>query len=270
MAALQVLQGLWVGDLVGAACKKDWEEGGAMSFRERILNSAAKRKTRVVLALDLWDPYEVRLEKAQRILQSTKGEVAAVKINHHLILPYGLQGLGGVIKTCREEGLPLIADLKMNDIESTNLNMVDSLFAFGFDAVIANPFVGREEGLGGVIERVHSKGGGVLLLVYMSHKGAEEGYSLRLQGDVPIYRVFALRAKEWGADGIIVSAKSAELIAEARQIVGGDTLIFSPGVGVQGGKASSGLAAGADFVLVGRSITESADPEKAARELKAG
>lgn len=219
--------------------------------------------------LDLSDPYELRLARAERVLEATKGEVAAVKINHHLLLPYGLLGLKKVIETCRAEELPLIADLKMNDIESTNLNIVDSLLAYGFDAVIANPFVGREEGLGKAIERVHSKGGGIIFLVYMSHRGAEEGYLLRLEGGEPVYRVFARRAKEWGADGVIVSVKSPDKISETREIVGKDCLILSPGAGAQGGEARPGVAAGADFVLVGRSITESPDPLKAAREYRA-
>jgi orotidine-5'-phosphate decarboxylase len=155
----------------------------------------------------------------------------------------------------------------MNDIESTNLNVVDSLLSFGVDAVIANPFVGREEGLGKALERIHSKNGGMIFLVYMSHKGADEGYSLRLEGGEPIYRVFAARARDWGADGVIVSAKDMDKIAQTRSIIGKERLIFAPGVGAQGGKASASLAAGADFVLVGRSVTESADPLRALRRL---
>ncbi len=240
----------------------------AHSFRERVLEASRRRGSKVVLNLDFAGPYEGRLDNAVRVLNETKEHLAAVKVNHHLLLPFGLQGIRAVIDICKEEGLPLIADLKMNDIESTNLNIVDSLLGYGFDAVIANPFVGKAEGLGKAIERIHSKNGGILLLVYMSHKGADEGYSLRLEGGEPLYRVFARRAKEWGADGVIVSAKSAEKIVETRQIVGRECLIFSPGVGVQGGDASAGIAAGADFVLVGRTITESLDPAKTAAGLK--
>ncbi|MDG6942446.1 MAG: orotidine-5'-phosphate decarboxylase [Nitrososphaerota archaeon] len=243
----------------------DWKASG---FNERIVEASLKRGSKVVLALDFAGPYGERLDKAVRVLDKTKEYLAAVKVNHHLLLPFGLQGIQAVIDTCKDEGLPLIADLKMNDIESTNMNIVDALLDYGFDAVIANPFVGREEGLGKVIERVHSKKGGILLLVYMSHKGADEGYSLRLEGGEPLYRVFAERAKIWGADGVIVSAKSAERIAETRQIVGSKCLIFSPGVGAQGGDATSGISAGANFVLVGRAITESHDPAKIAAQLQ--
>jgi orotidine-5'-phosphate decarboxylase len=236
-------------------------------FSESIRRSAAKNKSKIVLALDFSGPYDRRLSRAEEVLEATKHGIAAVKVNHHLLLPFGLQGLQNIIGLSRKEGFPLIADLKINDIESTNMNIVDSLFDFGFSAVIANPFVGREEGLGKVIERVHSLGGGILFLVYMSHKGAEEGYALRLEGGEPMYRVFAERARDWKADGVVVSAKSVDKIAETRRIVGKDCLIFSPGIGVQGGDAKTGASSGADFLIVGRSITESANPGKALRDL---
>lgn len=234
-----------------------------MNFTERMQKSSDAHRSRLVLALDFADPYETRLARAAKVLDATKREVAAVKVNHHLLLPFGLRGIGDIVEACRHEGLPLIADLKMNDIESTNLNVVDSLFAFGFDAVIANPFVGKQEGLGKVVEKVHSMQGGVILLVYMSHRGADEGYSLRLEGGEPIYRIFAARARDWGADGVIVSAKATDKIAEVRSIVGRKCMILTPGVGSQGGEAASSLEAGADYVIVGRSVTESADPLKA-------
>jgi len=236
------------------------------SFRDRMMASAAKSRSRVVLALDVTGPYESRLSRAAKVLEATKARVAAVKVNHQLLLPLGLEGTRGIIATCRSEGLPLIADLKMNDIESTNLDIVDSLLSYGFDAVIANPFVGKTEGLGGAIERMHSKGAGMIILVYMSHAGAGEGYALEMKGGVRLYRIFAERARDWRADGVIVSAKSPERIAETRKIVGRDCLILSPGVGAQGG-SKRGAAPGADFAIVGRSITEAEDPEKALAEI---
>lgn len=239
-------------------------------FKERMREGAAQRKSRIVLALDLSDPYEKRLARAEEVLGATKTQVVAVKVNHHLLLPFGLEGLKNVVGVCRDAGLPLIADLKLNDIESTNLNAVDSLFVYGFDAVIANPFVGREEGLGKTVDRVHSKGGGILFLVYMSHAGSDEGYGLRLQGGEPIYRVFAERARDWGADGIVVSAKSVDKIAEVRGIVGRNLLIFTPGIGAQGGDAKRSALSGADFLIVGRSIVESADPSEALDRLQGG
>lgn len=232
-------------------------------FNDRMRASAKKRGSRLVLALDFSDPFSQRIAHAQRVLDATKENVAAVKMNQHLLLPFGLEGVRGIIETSKKAGLPLIADLKMNDIESTNLNMVDSLLAYGFDAVIANPFVGADEGLGEVVKRMHSHGGGIILLVYMSHRGAGEGYGIRTESGEPLYRVFAKRARDWKADGVVVSAKSEDRIEETRAIVGKERLIFTPGIGAQGGSPP----AGADFLIVGRSVTEATDPLAAVRRM---
>ena len=236
-----------------------------MTFREKMFGSAREHDSKVVLNLDIYGPYETRLKRAGEVLSATKGGVAAVKVNHHLLLPYGLRGLEPLIDVCKGGRLPLIADIKLNDIESTNLNVVESLLDFGFDALIANPFVGRDEGLGKVMERMHEKDVGVILLVYMSHKGAEEGYGLRDEKGEPLYRAFAARARDWGADGVVVSAKSVDKIREVRGIVGRRCLVFSPGIGPQGGDVAAGAGEGADFLLVWRSITESSDPLRALR-----
>ena len=238
-----------------------------MNFRQKMLGSAERNKSNIVLALDFSDPYERRVARAEEVLRGVKDGIAAVKFNYHLLLPFGLRGLQGVAGICRSSGLPIIADLKLNDVESTNLNAAESLLSYGFDAVIANPFVGKEEGLEKTIEKIHSGGGGVIFLVYMSHKGAEEGYSLLMRNGEPLYMEFARRARDWGADGVVVSAKSPEKIVEVRGVVGKDCLIFSPGVGAQGGDVKAGAAEGADFVIVGRSITEAKVPARALEEL---
>lgn len=241
-----------------------------MNFRQKMLGSAERNKSDIVLALDFSDPYERRLARAEEVLRAVKDGIAAVKFNHHLLLPYGLRGLEGITGICRSSGLPIIADLKLNDVESTNLNAAESLLSYGFDAVIANPFVGKEEGLEKTIDKIHSGGGGVIFLVYMSHKGAEEGYSLVLEGGERLYMQFAKRARDWGADGVVVSAKSPEKIKEVREVVGKDCMIFSPGVGAQGGDVKVGAGEGADFIIVGRSITEAKVPARALDELGLG
>jgi len=155
-----------------------------------------------------------------------------------------------------------------SDIESTNLDTLQSLISFGVDGLIANPFVGFDEGLGKVIGQAHEAALGVLLLAYMSHQGAEDGYALRSENGEPLYMVFASRARKWGADGVIVSAKSRGKILEVRRIVGKNCLVFSPGIGPQGGSASTALASGTGFVIVGRSVTEAPSPAAAVSALR--
>ena len=75
--------------------------------------------------------------------------------------------------------------------------------------MIANPFTGHNEGLSKVIARAKALDKGVILLVYMSHAGAEEGYGLKV-GEEPMYMRFARKVRDWEADGAIVSAKSLD------------------------------------------------------------
>jgi orotidine-5'-phosphate decarboxylase len=230
-----------------------------VGLRERLVSSSKKHESRVVLALDLTGPESTRLERAANLLNDVSGMVAAVKVNFQLLLPRGLDGLSGVGAICAEGGLPLIADIKLNDIESTNLDAVEQLYRAGFDAVIANPFVGFDGGLSRVIHRAHEMDKGVFVLVYMSHAGAKEGYGLKVGGE-PLYLEFARRARDWEADGAIVSAKALSVISQVRKILGKETLILSPGVGMQGGEGGKAVKAGSDFAIVGRSIVEAEDP----------
>ena len=66
--------------------------------------------------------------------------------------------------------------------------------------------------------------------------------------------------------GVVVGATRPEMIREARRRLP-EILIFSPGVGFQGAKPGEALKAGADFEIVGRSITLSDDPKEAARQV---
>lgn len=237
-----------------------------MGFRDDLVSSSKKHSSRVILALDFTGPTETRVERASRLLAAVGDSVAGVKLNWHLLLPGGLSGITGLLRICDSKGLPAIADMKLNDIGSTNLEATDLLFSNGLDAVIANPFVGAEEGLSEVIADARKRGKGVILLVYMSHAGAREGYGLMFGGE-PLYMEFARRAREWRADGVIVSAKSLPVIEQVRRVLAKGQLILSPGVGYQGGKADLAVVeAGTDFAIVGRSIVEAADPVQVVRD----
>ena len=229
-------------------------------------SNSQKSGSRIILAADVAGPFESRIEKAASLVSLLKDEVVAVKVNWHLLLPYGVLGLRELAARCRDAGLPLIADLKLNDIGDTNVEAAETLFSNGFDALIANPFVGYEEGIKEVLVKARAKRKGVLLLVYMSHEGAKEGYGLKLRGE-PLYVRFAKKTKQWGADGAVVSSRSPSIIREVRSILNEEQVILSPGIGFQGGDARKAIGAGTDYVIVGRTILGAEDPLKAAQEL---
>lgn len=237
-----------------------------MRFGDLLKLSSKRSGSRIVLALDVSGPLANRADRAEALIREIGDSVAGVKINFQLLLPRGVEGLSRLTALCSRKQIPVIADIKLNDIESTNVDTVDLLFGGGFDAVIANPFTGREEGLAGVLERARALEKGVILLVYMSHAGAMEGYALKVKGE-PMYMIFARRVRDWRADGAIVSARSPRIIAEVRSALSPEQLILSPGIGVQGGVAETAVRAGTDFAIVGRSIIDAGSPRAVLAEL---
>ena len=250
-----------------------------MSFKAKIEETAKNKASRIVLALDF--PYqnpEARhslLAKALNVLEEVHPYVCAVKVNHHLVLPLGtFDGVQKLIARIHEKGLPVIMDCKANDIGASNQVIAEYYYAAGFDALIANPFVGWEEGLNPIFSVARKLQRGVILLVYMSHKASNEGYGQTILDaetgmKTPQYVSFARKALEWTADGIVVGATYPEKIREICEILSGKVPIYSPGIGIQGGKAETAIEAGARYLIVGREITLAQNPAQAARTLAA-
>jgi len=236
-----------------------------VSFEEKIQAAASKNQTRIVLALDLEDSDSSwLLEKSKVLVQSVKDSICAIKINRQLILALGVRTVADhIIKLAHDLSLPAIMDAKLNDVGHTNEFMARTYFDSGFDAVIASPIVGWENGLDKVFEAANSRGRGVLLLTYMSNPGAEAFYSLvtkRNGGEKPMFETLANLAVEWKAQGVIVGATKPQIISRVRQLIGSGMPIFSPGVGAQGGDARRAMQAGATYLIVGRAIYASPDP----------
>ena len=245
----------------------------AGTFSQLLRKSTNERCSRIVLALDVVDGAGRLVDRCIRILEQTAQHICAVKLNRHVVLPLGLEKTATLVDEIHGLGLPAIMDCKLNDIGNTNQVIAKYYFDAGFDALTANPFVGWEGGLKPVFELARRLGRGVLLLVYMSHPGASEGYGQKVLdersgGAKPQYLVFAEKALKWRADGAIVGATYPEKIEEVKRVLGSEVPIFSPGVGVQGGRVEHAIRAGASYLVVGRSIITAESPRSAAEELK--
>lgn len=244
-------------------------------YRQRIDEASEEKESPIILALDyaIRDP-ERLLVKCKTVLRAVSAHICAVKINKQLVLPLALyMGVRELVEEAHDLGLQTIMDAKLNDIGNTNREAAHHYYAVGFDAVTANPFVGWEDGLEPVFRMAKPRGRGVLLLVYMSHRGAYEGYgqplSVTPKGDqLHQYHVFAQKALNWNADGAIVGGTSPPKIRDVKAVLREQVPIYSPGIGVQGGSAVQALQAGAAFLIVGRSILYADDPVNAALKLK--
>ncbi len=246
-----------------------------MKFKQLIEEVSAKAESRIILALDLEEARPTRLlSLSLQILEATHPYLCALKLNRQAVLPLGLfQGVEKIVAKAHDYGLPVIMDAKINDIGNTNRRVAEYYFQAGFDAVIASPFVGWEEGMQPVFETAKKLEKGVILLVYMSHKGAPEGYGQLVQNPrtkklEPQYMIFAQKALEWNADGAVVGATYPEKIREIHKVLGDKVPIYSPGIGAQGGDLTAAVKAGARYLIVGRAIFQAKMPAEAAKFLR--
>ncbi|MHA1906712.1 MAG: orotidine 5'-phosphate decarboxylase [Candidatus Thorarchaeota archaeon] len=257
-----------------------------MMYKRKLAAASFVRKSKLIIGLDLiadmskvgtsdWRKETERMENdAIRIIKETAEYAAAYKVNRQLVLPVGLyDGIPKILDTIHDNGLTAIMDCKINDIGNTNAHITQYYLGAGFDAVIANPFVGWEGGLDSVFETARNKQKGVITLCYMSHPAASEGYGIYAAKDEkhkdlePMYKIFAQRARNWDADGVIVGATYPNIIQEVKKILGEEVPIISPGVGAQGASARDAIEAGSSYIIAARSIVNAEDPASAARSL---
>lgn len=203
----------------------------------------------MILALDVTDR-----DEALRIAEDVWEFVDAIKVGYPLILATGLE----IIRELSEFA-PVIADFKVADIPNTNKLICDQVFEAGADAVIVHGFTGKDS-LEACIEVASEYHKDVFIVSEMSHPGGSEF----LQSAAEAITKMALEA---GAYGLVAPATRPERVKKIRKIIGDKLTIISPGVGAQGGKASDVIAAGADWVIVGRSIYKAESPKEAAREI---
>ncbi|HEX7467127.1 MAG TPA: orotidine-5'-phosphate decarboxylase [Methanobacterium sp.] len=207
-------------------------------------------KNKIILALDLEN-----MEKALNVVEDVSEYIDTIKIGYPLVLSEGLESISLVKEKidCK-----VIADFKVADIPSTNSMITDLTFKAGADAVIVHGFVGGDS-VEACVETADKYRGDVFLLTEMSHPGASD-FLQNVSEDV------ARMGLDLGMDKYVAPSTLLDRLAKIREIVGKDSLIISPGVGVQGGDPARTLKF-ADALIIGRSIYNSQDPEKAVKSI---
>lgn len=205
------------------------------------------KKSRLILALDVTDR-----ERAITIVESLSEHLDAVKINYPLALSAGIDIIGEIA-----EFNPVIADFKIADIPYTSSLIAKIAFNAGASAIIAHGFAGSDT-VKTVVDVAEKHNGEVYLVSELSSKGGTEFLN-------PVSDRIVRMAEETGCTGIIAPATRPERIAHFRRLSKKLTII-SPGIGAQGGSLEETFRAGADFIIVGRSIYESENPKLTVRE----
>jgi len=200
----------------------------------------------IILALDVYER-----NRALKIAEETKDYLWAIKVNWPLILGSGV----GIIQELKERtDLPIIADLKVADIPNTNKLIAKKVFDEGADYIIVHVFVGRDS------VRAVMEVGNTIIVVEMSHPGAEEFIQ-------PITDRLVEMANELKPFGVIAPGTRPERIRYIREKLDRDIKILTPGIGAQGGRAKEALKAGADYIIVGRTIYNADNPREAVKSL---
>ncbi len=225
-------------------------------FIKRLEKNREKSGSRIVLALDSVGGKErYSFEDAARLISEVSPWICSVKLG----LPaYFSLGRDVSKLTSVFEGIPFLADFKTADIPHTNQLILGYLFGeLGFGGAIVHAFIGPTA-LSSAREVAELHGAEVLSLVGMSHLGAD-----LLNSNMD--NMIKLSAGA-GISSLVVPSTLPEMISRARRSAP-SSQIFSPGVGVQGGSPRTTLDAGADYLIVGRSITGSDHPATSAMEM---
>ena len=209
-----------------------------------------KINTGIVLALDVTDR-----ARAVAVVKAAAPFVDAVKVGYPLVLGAGL----GIVTELSKDAY-ILCDFKVADIPNTNRLIAAEAFKAGAKGIICQAFPGKDS-IAAVVEEAKKHGADVFVVTEMSHPGALDFMAKNAED-------MARLAASAGATGIIAPATRPERVRALKGLVG-SLQILSPGVGAQGGSAKDAILAGADAVIVGRTIYESQEPDKVAGKIAA-
>jgi orotidine-5'-phosphate decarboxylase len=221
-------------------------------------------RDRLIVALDLPD-----VAAAEAMVARLGDSVTFYKIGYQLAYAGGLS----LVRPFTEAGKKVFVDLKLHDIGNTVARGVESVARLGatFLTVHAYP-----QTMKAAVEARAGSGLKILAVtVLTSYDDADlaaAGYRL---GVSELVEARARQARALGIDGLVCSPEEA---AALRKIVGGEIKLVTPGIRPAGAAVGDqkrimtparAIAAGADYLVVGRPVMEAADPKAAAEAIVA-
>jgi len=213
-------------------------------------------KDRLIVALDL-----PGVEQAEAMVARLGDSVSFYKIGYQLAYAGGLP----LVRKLAEQGKKVFIDLKLHDIGNTVARGVESVARLGatFLTVHAYPqtMKAAAEARAGTDLKILAV---TVLTSYDDGDLHAAGYRL---GVSDLVEARARQAQMLGIDGLVCSPEEA---GHLRGIVGHQMRLVTPGIRPAG--AASGdqkrimtparaIAAGSDYLVVGRPVVEAADPK---------
>ena len=234
-----------------------------------------KKDKRLIVALDI-----DKKEKALHLVDMLSPEVAVFKVGLELFSSCGPD----IVADIRKRGCEVFLDLKFHDIPNTAgraAASVTGLGAFMFNVHALGGFEMMQRAAKDTrhkAETLEIPRPKILAVTMLTSMDRDALKRIGIEGNVEAQVLkLAKLAHEAGLDGVVASPKEAFAI---RRELGKDFIIVTPGIRPSGAAdqgasddqkriatPKDALSAGADYIVVGRPITEAADPLKAAREI---
>src|SRR5580658_4238307 len=221
-------------------------------------------RDRLIVALDL-----PSVATAEAMIARLGDAVTFYKIGYQLAYAGGLP----LVRQLADAGKKVFIDLKLHDISNTVARGVESIAKLGatFLTVHAYPQTMKAavEGRAGSGLKIL---GVTVLTSYDDGDLHAAGYRF---GVSDLAEARAQQAQVLGVDGLVCSPEEA---ASLRKIVGHRMNLVTPGIRPAGSASGDqkrimtpgrAIAAGADYLVVGRPVTEAADPKAAANAIVA-
>jgi orotidine-5'-phosphate decarboxylase len=228
------------------------------------MRQAVKPRDRLFVALDV-----PTVDDARKLVARLGDTVDCYKVGLELLFGGGLEFAQGL----KAAGRTVFLDFKLLDIGNTVEKAAANIARLGFDYLTVH---GADEKT--LAAAVKGRGQSKLKLLAVTVLTSLDAADLEQQGikdmspaDLVTHR--AKLAQRAGFDGVIASGQEAALVREA---VGRDFLIVTPGIrpvgAAEGDQArvmapAAAIAAGASHLVIGRPITQAADPKAAAESI---
>jgi orotidine-5'-phosphate decarboxylase len=219
-------------------------------------------RDRLILALDL-----PSVAEAEAMIGRLGTSVSFYKIGYQL----GFAGGLALTKKLSDAGKQVFVDMKLHDIGNTIAKGVESIARLGASFLTVHAYPQTMHAA--VDARANTNLRILAVTVLTSYDDADlaaAGYDFTVS---ELVAERAAQARDIGVDGLVCSAAEA---ADLRSIVGSRMVLVTPGIRPAAAERddqkrimtpSAAIAAGADYLVVGRPILEARDPKAAAEAI---
>jgi len=229
-----------------------------------MMPSEIPTKDRLIVALDL-----PGVEQAEAMVARLGDAVSFYKIGYQLGFAGGLP----LVRKLADKGKKVFVDLKLHDIGHTVARGVESITKLGatFLTVHAYP-----QTMKAAVEARGNSGLQILAVTVLTSYDDDDlhaaGYRI---GVADLCEARAQQAQVLGIDGLVCSPEESTAL---RKIVGHQMRLVTPGIRPAGSATGDqkrimtparAIAAGSDYLVIGRPIMEASDPKAAAEAVVA-